>query len=212
MSGVDELMMEVTPQLLLKAYACGIFPMSESAKDPGIFWVEPEFRGVLPLDEFHVPKRLARTVRQDVYEIRIDTCFEEIITRCAAQTGERDETWINRRITDLYSELHEMGRCHSVECWQDGELVGGLYGVHLKSAFFGESMYSRRRDASKVALVHLVKRLNAGGFKLLDAQFITEHLKQFGAQKIPRDDYEILLDNALQSEADFFALDQVKIY
>ena len=212
MSGVDELMMEVTPQLLLKAYACGIFPMSESAKDPGIFWVEPEFRGVLPLDEFHVPKRLARTVRQDVYEIRIDTCFEEVITRCAAQTGGRDETWINRRITDLYSELHEMGRCHSVECWQDGELVGGLYGVHLKSAFFGESMYSRRRDASKVALVHLVKRLNAGGFKLLDAQFITEHLKQFGAQKIPRDDYEILLDNALQSEADFFALDQVKIY
>lgn len=210
MSGVDELMMEVTPQLLLKAYACGIFPMSESANDPGIFWVEPEFRGVLPLDAFHIPKRLARTVRQSPFDIRVDTAFEEVIACCADQVGDRNETWINQRITDLYSELHNMGRCHSIECWQDGELVGGLYGVHLKSAFFGESMFSRKRDASKVALVHLVERLNAGGFDLLDAQFITEHLKQFGAEKIPRDDYEILLDNALQSDADFFAIENMK--
>lgn len=207
MSGVNELMMEVTPKLLLKAYACGIFPMSESADDPGIFWVEPELRGVLPLDTFHIPKRLARTVRQNVYEVRVDTAFDEVVRLCAEQTQEREETWINQRIIDLYCELHRMGHCHCVECWQDGNLVGGLYGVRLRGAFFGESMFSRARDASKVALVHLVQRLNAGGFALLDAQFITEHLKQFGAVQIPRDAYEIVLEEALQVDANFNAID-----
>ena len=207
MSGINDLVMEVTPQLLLKAYACGIFPMSESASDPGLFWVEPENRGVIPLDEFHVPRRLARTVRQNVFEVRVDTAFEQVIQLCAAQTSDRAETWINGRIVDLYCELFRMGHCHSVECWQDNVLVGGLYGVRLRGAFFGESMFSRARDASKVALVHLVERLNAGGFGLLDAQFNTTHLAQFGAVEIHRAKYEDLLESALQIEANWSAID-----
>ena len=183
-------MMEVTPQLLLKAYAFGIFPMAESADDPGLFWVEPPMRGILPLDAFHVPRRLRRTVRQETFEVRIDHNFGDVMWACAAVTNERADTWINQRIIDLYCELHDMGHAHSVECWKDGRLVGGLYGLHLNGAFFGESMFSRVRDASKVALVHLVDRLKAGGFALLDTQFITEHLKQFGAIEIPRAEYE----------------------
>ena len=208
MSGVNDLMMEVTPQVLLKAYSCGIFPMSESADDPIIFWVEPELRGVIPLDEFHVPRRLKRTVRQKVFDVRVDTAFEQVMRLCAEQTEERDQTWINRRITDLYTELHELGHAHSVECWQDDRLVGGLYGVRLRGAFFGESMFSRARDASKVALVHLVERLNAGRFRLLDTQFQTSHLSQFGTIEIPREAYHVLLDDAMEIEADFKALDR----
>ena len=208
MSGVNELMMEVTPQLLLKAYSCGIFPMAESANDPGLFWVEPEKRGIIPLDEFHVPRRLQRTVRQNVYDVRVDTAFADVIQLCAEQTQERKETWINRRITDLYTELHRMGHAHSVECWADDELVGGLYGIRLQGAFFGESMFSRARDASKVALVHLVERLNAGRFALLDAQFQTAHLSQFGSVEIPREAYEYLLEAALDVDADFYAIER----
>ena len=200
--------MEVTPQLLLKAYSCGIFPMAESANDPGLFWVEPEKRGIIPLDEFHVPRRLQRTVRQNVYDVRVDTAFADVIQLCAEQTQERKETWINRRITDLYTELHRMGHAHSVECWADDELVGGLYGIRLQGAFFGESMFSRARDAPKVALVHLVERLNAGRFALLDAQFQTAHLSQFGSVEIPREAYEYLLEAALDVDADFYAIER----
>jgi len=208
MSGVSDLMMEVTPQVLLKAYSCGIFPMSESADDPGIFWVEPELRGIIPLDEFHIPKRLKRIVRQNIYEIRTDTAFRRVVELCAEMTSERTETWINDRILNLYGDLHTMGHAHSIECWQGDNLVGGLYGVRLRGAFFGESMFSRAPNASKVALVHLVERLNAGGFILLDTQFQTAHLRQFGTIEIPRDAYQEILENALQVEADFWAFDR----
>ena len=203
MSGVDDLMMEITPEVLLKAYACGIFPMAESVDDPGLFWVEPELRGNLPLEDFHLPKRLARTIRQGVYDVTVDTAFDQVIARCAEATNERQETWINQRIVDLYTELHRMGYCHSVECWQDGKLVGGLYGISLGGAFFGESMFSRARDASKVALAHLVERLKNQGFQLLDTQFNTEHLSQFGTVEIPKAEYEKLLDAALEIDTQF---------
>ncbi len=203
MSGHEDLIMEITPQVLLKAYACGIFPMAESADDPGLFWVEPEKRGIIPLDSFHIPKRLARTVRQNRFEIRFDTDFDAVINACAEVAPARNTTWINGRIKRLYGELFELGHCHSVESWADGELVGGLYGVKLGAAFFGESMFSRVTDASKVALVHLVERLRRNSFKLLDTQFTTEHLIKFGAIDVPRAEYEILLQNALNHEAEF---------
>ncbi|MEE9314094.1 MAG: leucyl/phenylalanyl-tRNA--protein transferase [Rhizobiaceae bacterium] len=202
-------MMEVSPQLLLNAYANGIFPMAESIDDPGLFWVEPEMRGIIPLDEFHIPKRLARTVRQGVYQLRVDTAFSDVIRLCAEDTPERTETWINSRIAELYTELHEMGYCHSVETWQGEQLVGGLYGIHLGGAFFGESMFSRARDASKVALVHLVERMKCGGFTLLDTQFNTAHLSQFGAVEIPKSMYGDKLEMALSVGADFFAYDNI---
>lgn len=208
MSGIDDLMMEITPQVLLKAYACGIFPMAESANDPGLFWVEPELRGIIPLDEFHVPRRLARTIRQNVFDVRVDTAFENVLRRCAEDAPDRKQTWINGRIAQLYTELHRMGHCHSIECWQNDALVGGLYGVRLGGAFFGESMFSRARDASKVALAHLVDRMKAGGFELLDTQFNTQHLSQFGAIEIPKSSYEFLLDAALSVDADFFEFDR----
>ncbi|MGI9364138.1 MAG: leucyl/phenylalanyl-tRNA--protein transferase [Rhizobiaceae bacterium] len=207
MSGVNDLMMEITPQVLLKAYACGIFPMAESSDDPGLFWVEPELRGIIPLDQFHVPRRLARVVRQGKYDVRVDTAFGDVLHLCAQATPGRPNTWINGRIAQLYNELHAMGHCHSVECWDGERLVGGLYGVRLGGAFFGESMFSRARDASKVALVHLVERMVAGGFELLDTQFNTKHLSQFGAVEVPKTAYETLLDRALVVEADFFAID-----
>ena len=172
----DDAKIEITPEVLLKAYACGIFPMAESADDPGLYWVEPEQRGVIPLDAFHVPRRLARTVRADRFEIRIDHDFDAVIDACAAAAPGRGNTWINRRIRRLYGELFRRGHCHTIEAWRDGRLVGGLYGVRLKRAFFGESMFHRERDASKVCLVHLAARLKAGGFRLLDAQFTTDHL------------------------------------
>ena len=208
MSGVDDLMLEITPQVLLKAYSCGIFPMAESADDPGMFWVEPEMRGIIELDSFYIPRRLARTVRQKPFDIRVDTAFEDTIRLCAESAPDRSETWINGRIANLYLELHKLGHCHSVECWKDEVLVGGLYGVRLGGASFGESMFSRARDASKIALVHLVDRLKAGGFCLLDTQFNTAHLSQFGALEIPKSRYEELLDQALQVDADFYAIDR----
>ncbi|MBL4646612.1 MAG: leucyl/phenylalanyl-tRNA--protein transferase [Rhizobiales bacterium] len=200
--------MEITPQILLKAYACGLFPMAESVDDPTMFWIEPDMRGIIPLQDFHVSKSLARTIRRQKFEVRVNSDFEAVIEACAQATPERSDTWINQPIRKLYAELFAMGRCHTVEVWQEGALVGGLYGVHLGGAFFGESMFSRVRDASKVALVHLVERIKAGGFTLLDTQFITDHLKTFGAVEIKQDDYVLLLEEALQIEGDFFALDQ----
>lgn len=208
MSGIDDLMMEITPQVLLKAYACGIFPMAESADDPGLFWVEPQVRGIIPLDGFHIPKRLSRTVRQNIFEIRVDSAFQDVVALCAEDAPDRRQTWINGRIALLYNELHRMGHCHSVECWKEGRLVGGLYGVRLGGAFFGESMFSRARDASKVALVKLVERLNAGNFRLLDTQFNTAHLSQFGAVDVTKEEYELQLSVALANEGDFFALER----
>ncbi len=208
MTSRDDLSFAITPEVLLKAYAVGMFPMAESAEDPTLFWVEPEWRGVLPLDDFHLPRRLARTVRQDVFEVRVDTDFEAVIDGCAAPAVGRRKTWINGRIRRLYGDLFRLGHCHTVETWQDGKLVGGLYGVSLGAAFFGESMFSRRNDASKVALVHLVARLRAGGYRLLDTQFITDHLAQFGTVEIPREIYAMRLEEAVQDRADWRALGQ----
>ena len=207
MTGRNDILLEITPLVLLKAYAVGIFPMAESAEDPGLHWIEPEVRGILPLDRFHIPRRLKRTVRQGVFELRVDSDFEAVVDGCAAATEERAKTWINDRIRRLYGDLFEMGHCHTIETWQDGRLVGGLYGVRLGAAFFGESMFSRARDASKVALVHLVDRLNAGSFRLLDTQFTTRHLKQFGAVDIDRLHYQRLLEEAIVEDADFYRWD-----
>lgn len=189
---------QLTPEILLRAYAAGLFPMAESAEDPDIFWVEPEIRGVIPLNDFHVPKRLRRTIRHAPYDIRFNTAFEAVMRGCAAPGPDRPSTWINETIFMLYTSLHRLGHAHSVEAWRGDELVGGLYGVSLRAAFFGESMFSRATDSSKICLVHLVNRLNERGFRLLDTQFTTEHLKTFGAIDVPRDDYEGLLANALE--------------
>jgi leucyl/phenylalanyl-tRNA--protein transferase len=206
MTSIDDVMIEITPQVLLKAYACGIFPMAESAEDNALYWIEPERRGILPLDEVHIPKSLARSIRRGGFEVKADNDFEAVIEGCAAPRAGRRSTWINGRIRGLYRELFALGHCHTVEVWQNEELTGGLYGVHLGRAFFGESMFRRERDASKVALVHLVARLKAGGYALLDTQFVTDHLKIFGAIEVPRRAYHKLLDAALVGEADFAAL------
>jgi leucyl/phenylalanyl-tRNA---protein transferase len=206
MASRESALVEITPEVLLKAYACGIFPMAESAEDPALYWIEPEKRGVIPLECFHVPGRLARTVRSDHFTVAVDRDFDAVIDGCAAPMAGRARTWINARIRNLYRKLHERGDCHSVEVYEDGELVGGLYGVSLGRAFFGESMFHRARDASKVALVHLVARLKAGNYRLLDTQFVTDHLKTFGAIEVSRREYHKLLDAALVGEGDFAAL------
>jgi leucyl/phenylalanyl-tRNA--protein transferase len=206
MTSHDDIMIEITPQVLLKAYSCGIFPMAESADDPALYWIEPQHRGILPLDTMHVPKRLARTVRTCPYEVRVDSDFEGVITGCAASRPGRRSTWINERIRRLYRELFEMGFCHTVEVWADGKLSGGLYGVALGGAFFGESMFSTVRDASKIALVHLASRLVAGGFTLLDTQFVTDHLRQFGTVEVDRDDFQRLLEAALRVKGNFLRM------
>lgn len=206
MTARDDLTFAITPEILLKAYAVGMFPMAESADDPTLFWVEPEWRGVIPLDGFHLPKRLARTVRQDLFEVTVDVDFAGVIDGCAAPGPGRRKTWINGRIRRLYGELFRRGHCHTVECRLGGELVGGLYGVSLGAGFFGESMFSTATDASKVALVHLIARLRAGGYQLLDTQFVTEHLLRFGAEEIPREIYSRKLEAAVGETADFFAL------
>jgi leucyl/phenylalanyl-tRNA--protein transferase len=198
-------MTTITPQILLKAYAAGVFPMAESAEDSTLYWVEPEFRGILPLDAFHVPRSLQKTLRRQKFEVRLDTAFSDVIAACAERTSTRPSTWINSGIRSLYIQLHKMGFCHSVETWREGRLAGGLYGVKIGAAFFGESMFSREHDASKVALVHLVARLNAGGFRLLDAQFVNDYLKQFGAIEVARTIYQRALEAALAGEADFHA-------
>jgi leucyl/phenylalanyl-tRNA---protein transferase len=189
----------ITPDILLRAYSIGLFPMAESADDPEIFWVEPEMRGVIPLDDFHISKSLAKTVRKSPFEIRFDSAFEDVMKLCAEPAPDRPSTWINTTILKLYRELHEMGHAHSVEAWDGDDLIGGLYGVSLGAAFFGESMFSRRTDASKICLVHLVERLRGKSFQLLDTQFTTDHLKNFGAIDIPKDEYLILLRAAVDS-------------
>src|ERR1700723_1063996 len=206
MASRESALIDITPEVLLKAYACGIFPMAESADDPALYWIEPERRGVIPLDRFHVPDRLARTVRSGRFTVVADRDFDAVIDGCAAPMPGRSRTWINIRIRNLYRKLYERGDCHSVEVYDGDELVGGLYGVSLGRAFFGESMFHRVRDASKIALVHLVARMIAGGFELLDTQYVTEHLRSFGAAEIPRRRYTALLDQALKGEADFYKL------
>jgi leucyl/phenylalanyl-tRNA---protein transferase len=191
----------ITPELLLQAYAAGLFPMAEAHDDPTLYWVSPEKRGIFPIDTFHAPKRLARTVRSDKYRVTSDVCFERIMKSCAAPREGREETWINDEILRLYTALYEMGHAHSIETWSGAELVGGLYGVHLRGAFFGESMFSTATDASKVALCHLVARLKLGGFTLLDTQFLTPHLASLSAIEISRDDYLDRLDAAMKVAA-----------
>src|ERR1700757_1331681 len=202
----DNVHIEITPEALLKAYACGIFPMAESADDPALYWIEPELRGVIPLERFHMPARLARTVRSDRFTLTVDRDFEGVLEGCAEPRPGRPRTWINTRIRVLYRKLYERRHCHSLEVYEGENLVGGLYGVTLGRAFFGESMFHRARDASKVALVHLVARLKAGGFRLLDTQFVTDHLRTFGAIEVPRRQYHKLLEAALAGEGDFAAL------
>jgi leucyl/phenylalanyl-tRNA---protein transferase len=191
----------LTPEILLRAYAEGLFPMAERRGDPTLYWVSPDKRGIIPLDDFHVPRRLARTVRSGAFTITSDRAFRTVMEACAAPGPGREESWINDEILRLYTALHIGGHAHSVECWQGDRLVGGLYGVRLGAAFFGESMFSRVRDASKVALVALVEGLNRGGFTLLDTQFITAHLARFGAVEIPRQQYLRRLHDALNREA-----------
>jgi leucyl/phenylalanyl-tRNA---protein transferase len=206
MASRDNPLIEITPEVLLKAYACGIFPMAESAEDPALYWIEPERRGVIPLDGFHVPARLARTVRTDRYTVVCNRAFDAVLDGCADPAPGRQRTWINARIRNLYRRLHHLGHCHSVEAYDGDTLVGGLYGVSLGGAFFGESMFHRSRDASKVALVHLVARLKASGYRLLDTQFVTDHLKTFGATAVSRRQYHKLLEAALVLHADFATL------
>jgi len=206
MANRDSTLIEITPEVLLKAYACGIFPMAESAEDPALYWIEPERRGIVPLDSFHVPARLARTVRSERFTVHCNRNFDAVIEGCAEPQAGRQRTWINARIRNLYRGLHQLGHCHSVEAYEEGTLVGGLYGVTLGGAFFGESMFHRARDASKVALVHLVARLKVGGYRLLDTQFVTDHLKRFGAVAVSRRQYHKLLEAALTVHADFAAL------
>ncbi len=190
---------DITVDILLRAYSIGLFPMADAADDPELFWVEPEVRGIIPLDNFHVSKSLAKVIRKKPFDIRFNTDFEGVMAGCAAEVDNRPSTWINETIRRLYTELHEIGHAHSVEAWQGEELVGGLYGVSLGSAFFGESMFSRRTNASKICLVYLVERLREKGFTLLDTQFTTEHLKTFGAIDVPKADYAKLLEPAVNS-------------
>jgi leucyl/phenylalanyl-tRNA--protein transferase len=195
--------MEITPDLLLQAYRIGVFPMGERRDDPKLYWLDPRLRAVLPLDGFHLPHRLARTIRAGRFAVSADTAFADIVRACAEPRPGHPESWINAPIVELYTELHRRGHAHSVECRIDGRLVGGLYGVSVGAAFFGESMFSRERDASKVALVHLVARLIKGGFRLLDCQFMTEHLRSFGAVEIPREEFRTLLAEAIDRPAAF---------
>jgi len=188
---------DITVDILLRAYSAGLFPMADSADDPELFWVEPEIRGIIPLNDFHVSKSLAKAMRKKPFNIRFDTAFEAVMAGCAAEAPDRPSTWINATIRKLYTELHQIGHAHSVEAWEGDELVGGLYGVSLGAAFFGESMFSRRTNASKICLVHLVERLRAGGFVLLDTQFTTDHLKTFGAIDVPKLEYAKMLDLAV---------------
>ena len=196
-------MLRLTPDILVRAYTAGVFPMAESADDTELFWVDPRRRGILPLDAFHVARRLRRVVRQRIFEIRCDNAFEDVIRACAEASEKRPNTWINDEIVRLYAALFTRGAAHSVESWRDGKLVGGLYGVSLGAAFFGESMFSAETDASKVALVHLVARLRLGGFRLLDTQFLTPHLARFGGIEISRRHYHRLLAEALPYRAVF---------
>lgn len=206
MAARDAYNREITPQVLLKAYSCGIFPMAESADDPQLYWIEPNSRGILPLDGIRLPKRLARTIKQAPFEVRVDTDFDTTIEGCAASRPGRTTTWINDQIRSLYRDLYDQGHCHTVEVWQGARMVGGLYGVELGGAFFGESMFSTATDASKIALMYLCARLIAGGFSLLDTQFVTDHLRQFGTIEIDRAEFHRRLEAALGQECDYHRL------
>jgi leucyl/phenylalanyl-tRNA--protein transferase len=206
MANRESSVIDITPDVLLKAYACGIFPMAESADDPALYWIEPEQRGIIPLNGFHVSTRLARTVRTTPLTVHVNRDFDAVIEGCAEPAPERDKTWINARIRNIYRALYDIGHCHTVEVYDGEQLVGGLYGVSLGRAFFGESMFHRVTDASKIALVHLIARLRAGGFKLCDTQYVTEHLKTFGAVDVPKKRYHRMLEDALAGDADFEAL------
>lgn len=198
-------MPDLTPDMLLKAYAVGVFPMAEDRNDPELFWVDPRMRGIIMLDRFHVPRSLRKVIRQGQFEVTYDCDFEGVIEACAESTDERPRTWINDKIIELYSTLHRMGHAHSVECRLSGQIVGGLYGVSLGGVFFGESMFSRITDASKVALVHLVASLRLGGYRFVDTQFITRHLARFGAVELPRNEYRKLLSQSLGVRTKFIA-------
>ena len=194
---------ELSPDLLLRAYAAGIFPMSEARDDDRIFWVDPEYRGILPLDSYHIARSLKKTVRKQHFDIRFDTAFETVLDLCADTAPDRENTWINQPIRNAVIELHEMGFAHSVETWREGKLVGGLYGIALGAAFFGESMFSRQTNASKVALVHLLAVLKFANYQLLDTQFVTDHLSAFGVMEIPSSDYLERLEAALRFQSHF---------
>ncbi len=203
----DPLALKLTPEMLLSAYAHGIFPMAESAEASDLFWVDPDERGIMPLDGFHMSKSLKKLMRRDQFEVRVDTNFLAVITNCAGRRSDGDETWINNEIIELYHKLFRMGYCHTVEVWRHGNLVGGLYGIAIGGVFFGESMFHKERDASKMALAHLVDRMNVGGFQLLDTQFITNHLRSLGGIEISREQYHERLHNALEVKGDFYRLD-----
>jgi len=196
-------MVGLSPDILLRAYGVGLFPMAERHDDSDLYWIDPEKRGIIPLDRFRIPRRFRKTLRNNSFVIKCDTEFEKVIRLCAEPTRNRKETWINDEIVKLYVNLFKVGKAHSIETWLDQKLVGGLYGVTLGSAFFGESMFSRVTDASKVALVHLVARLKLSGFTLLDTQFVTNHLNQFGAVEIHRSGYQHLLSAAVEKSATF---------
>lgn len=204
----DPFAVEITPELIVRAYRSGIFPMAEDAADDDLFWVSPEERGIIPLDGFHASKSLRKAMRKSNWTIRVDSDWDGIVEGCATVGTDRHTTWINHTIRSVYGELFRRGIAHTVEIWDGGELVGGLYGLAIGAAFFGESMFHRRTDASKMAMAHLVERLKAGGFELLDTQFLTDHLASLGGLEIPRAEYEDRLTRALQRTGDWSAWDR----
>lgn len=204
----DPFELDLTPELIIRAYQAGIFPMAEDADAEDLFWVCPPMRGVMPLDGFKISKSLRKTLRKHPYSIRVDTDFEAVIQGCATAGTDRDSTWINPTIRKLYGELFRRGLVHTVEVWDGPDIVGGLYGLSLGGAFFGESMFHRKTDASKIAMAHLVERLKAGGYELLDTQFVTPHLASLGGVEIPREIYEVRLSHALQQNGDYYAWDR----
>ena len=207
MSRPDPFHIELTPDLVVRAYRAGIFPMAEDASSSDVFWVSPEKRGILPLDSFHVSRSLRKAMNSSPFSVRVDTDYIGVIEGCATAGTDRDTTWINPLIKKIYGQLFVRGLCHTVEVWDGPAIVGGLYGVSIGAAFFGESMFHRKTDCSKIAMAHLIERLKAGGYRLLDTQFVTDHLKTFGGIEIPREDYELRLADALAHEADWAAID-----
>ena len=206
----DPFAVDLTPELILRAYQAGIFPMAEDARSEDLFWVSPQLRGIIPLEAAHISRSLRKTLKHNPYSVRIDTDFAAVIEGCATAGTDRDSTWINAAIRRLYGELFRRGLVHTVEVWDGPELAGGLYGLALGAVFFGESMFHRRTNASKIALAHLVERLNAGGYRLLDTQFVTEHLKSLGGVEISRAAYEVRLADGLGHKGDFFAWDKLR--
>lgn len=203
----DPFSLDLTPELIIRAYQAGIFPMAESAESDDLFWVSPQKRGIIPLDQFHISRSLRKVLKSHPYRVRIDSNFQGVIEGCATAGSDRESTWINPTIRRLYGQLFDRGVCHTVEVWDNKTLVGGLYGLSIGAAFFGESMFHRRDNASKIAMVHLVNRLRAGGYQLLDTQFLTDHLHTLGGIEIPREDYELRLARALEHRGDFHAYD-----